>query len=82
MLQAVNKSSLQSFPSICNLCIVFAGEHKIHFIPDIVGSFLDMTLVREQELRQATIPIFFDMLEVEQKAWGSFKTVRSVADNL
>ena len=39
--------------------------HKIEFIPDMVGSFLEMTLIPEPELRKATIPIFFDMMQCE-----------------
>ncbi|KAG8233145.1 hypothetical protein J437_LFUL010375, partial [Ladona fulva] len=49
------------------------GEHKIHFIPSMVGPFLEVTLVPEAELRKATLHIFFDMMECEQKARGNFK---------
>ena len=38
------------------------GHHKIAFVPDMVGHFLEMTLIPETELRKATIPIFFDMV--------------------
>uniref|UniRef100_A0A3P9NIS5 Dedicator of cytokinesis 1 n=1 Tax=Poecilia reticulata TaxID=8081 RepID=A0A3P9NIS5_POERE len=41
------------------------GPHKIKFIPDMVGPVLEMTLVPEIELRKATIPIFFDMMQCE-----------------
>ncbi len=40
------------------------GQHKIRFIPSMVGSFLEMTLVPDIDLRNATIPIFFDMMQV------------------
>ena len=40
-------------------------RHKIVFIPDMVGPFLEMTLIPEPELRKATIPIFFDMMQCE-----------------
>jgi dedicator of cytokinesis protein 1 len=40
------------------------GQHKIRFIPGMVGSFLEMTLVPDIDLRNATIPIFFDMMQV------------------
>ncbi len=39
------------------------GQHKIRFIPGMVGSFLEMTLVPDIDLRSATIPIFFDMMQ-------------------
>jgi hypothetical protein len=39
------------------------GQHKIRFIPSMVGSFLEMTLVPDIDLRNATIPIFFDMMQ-------------------
>ncbi|KAG1690288.1 Dedicator of cytokinesis protein 1 [Nymphon striatum] len=41
------------------------GRHKINFVPGMVGSFLEMTLIPEVELRKATIPIFFDMMQIE-----------------
>uniref|UniRef100_A0A8B9CPS5 Dedicator of cytokinesis 5 n=1 Tax=Anser brachyrhynchus TaxID=132585 RepID=A0A8B9CPS5_9AVES len=39
------------------------GPHKIKFIPAMVGPILEVTLVPEPELRKATIPIFFDMMQ-------------------
>ncbi|XP_049823522.1 dedicator of cytokinesis protein 1 isoform X5 [Aethina tumida] len=41
------------------------GLHKIHFVPGLVELMLDMTLIPETELRKATIPIFFDMMQCE-----------------
>jgi dedicator of cytokinesis protein 1 len=41
------------------------GQHKIEFIPEIVGPILQMTLIPENELRKRTIPIFFDMMQCE-----------------
>ncbi|KAJ8317295.1 hypothetical protein KUTeg_005199 [Tegillarca granosa] len=41
------------------------GIHKIYFIPALVGPILEMTLIPETELRKATIPIFFDMMQCE-----------------
>lgn len=54
-----------------------SGEHKISFIPSMVGPFLEVTLVPESELRKATLHIFFDMMECEQKYHGNFKQVES-----
>ena len=51
------------------------GEHKINFIPSMVGPFLEVTLVPEPELRKATLHIFFDMMDCEQRARGNFKQV-------
>ncbi|KAJ8941123.1 hypothetical protein NQ318_007705 [Aromia moschata] len=51
------------------------GECKLHFIPSMVGPFLEVTLVPEIELRKATLHIFFDMMECEQRARGNFKQV-------
>ncbi|KAL0979453.1 hypothetical protein UPYG_G00185280 [Umbra pygmaea] len=42
------------------------GPQKIKFIPAMVGPILKATLVPEPELRKATIPIFFDMMQCEQ----------------
>ncbi|XP_051950003.1 dedicator of cytokinesis protein 5-like [Xyrauchen texanus] len=41
------------------------GLHKMKFIPAMVGPILEATLVPEPELRKATIPIFFDMMQCE-----------------
>lgn len=41
------------------------GQHKINFVPSMVGQFLEMSLLPETEIRKATIPIFFDMMQCE-----------------
>jgi dedicator of cytokinesis protein 1 len=41
------------------------GQHKVQFVPSLVESILEMTLIPESELRKATIPIFFDMMQCE-----------------
>ncbi|XP_071089559.1 dedicator of cytokinesis protein 1-like isoform X4 [Haliotis cracherodii] len=41
------------------------GQNKMQFIPEMVGPILEMTLIPESELRKATIPIFFDMMQCE-----------------
>lgn len=41
------------------------GQYKVQFVPSLVGSILEMTLLPEVELRKATIPIFFDMMQCE-----------------
>ncbi|KAK6177339.1 hypothetical protein SNE40_015458 [Patella caerulea] len=53
------------------------GEHKKHFIPSMIGPFLEVTLVPEKELRKTTIPIFFDMMQCEHKLNGNFNQVES-----
>lgn len=57
---------------------VLAGPHKIKFIPAMVGPILEVTLVPEPELRKATIPIFFDMMQCEFNfsGNGNFHMVR------
>jgi len=49
--------------------------NKICFIPGMVGPILEMTLIPEEELRRATIPIFFDMMQCEHHHSGHFKKV-------
>uniref|UniRef100_A0A672IAY2 Dedicator of cytokinesis 2 n=1 Tax=Salarias fasciatus TaxID=181472 RepID=A0A672IAY2_SALFA len=51
------------------------GSHKIRFIPEMVGPILEMTLIPEEELRRATIPIFFDMIICEHAHCGNFHKV-------
>ncbi|XP_022903729.1 dedicator of cytokinesis protein 1 isoform X3 [Onthophagus taurus] len=41
------------------------GKYKLKFVPNLVGLILEMTLIPEVELRKATIPIFFDMMQCE-----------------
>lgn len=41
----------------------------------MVGPILEMTLVPEIELRKATIPIFFDMMQCEFHFTRSFQMV-------
>lgn len=55
-----------------NICV---GEHKVHFVPTMVGPFLEVTMVPEADLRKATLNIFFDMMQTEEKIRGNFKAV-------
>ncbi|XP_030224801.1 dedicator of cytokinesis 2 [Gadus morhua] len=48
------------------------GSHKINFIPGMVGPILEMTLIPEEELRRATLPIFSDMMTCEHTHFGNF----------
>ncbi|XP_075145511.1 dedicator of cytokinesis protein myoblast city isoform X3 [Haematobia irritans] len=41
------------------------GEHKPKFVTELVGPILEMSMIPEVELRKATIPIFFDMMQCE-----------------
>ncbi|KAF2367981.1 DHR-1 domain [Trinorchestia longiramus] len=52
-------------------------EQRIHFVGSLVGPFLEMTLVPQPELRRATLPIFFDLMQAEQQARGNFKQVET-----
>nr|XP_033811011.1 dedicator of cytokinesis protein 2-like [Geotrypetes seraphini] len=57
--------------SICDMWYNL-GQHKIEFIPSMVGPILEMTLVPEIELRKSTIPIFFDMMLCEYQMTNKF----------
>ncbi|XP_058855498.1 dedicator of cytokinesis protein 3-like isoform X10 [Acipenser ruthenus] len=54
-----------------------AGENKIHFIPGMIGPFLGVTLVPQNEVRNIMIPIFHDMMDWEQRKNGNFKQVEA-----
>ncbi|XP_063703271.1 dedicator of cytokinesis protein 1 isoform X2 [Culicoides brevitarsis] len=41
------------------------GEYKVHFIPELVGSILEMSMLPDEEIRKASIPIFPDMMMSE-----------------
>lgn len=70
-LTVIQSSNLSSFAFI-------SGPHKIKFIPSMVGPILEVTLTPEVELRKATIPIFFDMMQCEfnLSGHGNFHMVR------
>lgn len=58
------------------------GESKRNrFVPNMVGTFLDMAFVPEPDVRRSTIPIFFDMMHCEfdalhdKNSRGSFEQV-------
>ncbi|XP_012553779.2 dedicator of cytokinesis protein 1 isoform X1 [Hydra vulgaris] len=53
------------------------GINKIRLIQNMVRPFLEMTLIPETDLRRATIPIFFDMIECEFRTRQHFKQVES-----
>ena len=53
----------------------YLGKNKIKFIPEMVGPFIEVTLIPETELRKATIPIFFDMMQCEFQIKGNFNKV-------
>ncbi|XP_031632350.1 dedicator of cytokinesis protein 3 isoform X2 [Contarinia nasturtii] len=53
------------------------SENKLHFIPSMVGPFLEITLVPEPSLRKATLNVFYDMIQCEQAARGSFRLIES-----
>lgn len=50
------------------------------FIPAMVGPILEVTLVPEPELRKATIPIFFDMMQCEHN-FSPRRTFETVKNN-
>ncbi|XP_016889524.1 dedicator of cytokinesis protein 4b [Cynoglossus semilaevis] len=53
------------------------GEHKLNFIPTMIGPFLEVTLVPQPDLRNVMIPIFHDMMDWEQRRSGNFKQVEA-----
>jgi dedicator of cytokinesis protein 1 len=47
-------------------CIWFhLDDNKRHFIPDMIGPFLEMALIPDKDLRTIGLRIFFDMMESE-----------------
>jgi len=64
--------------SLISFALCCTGEHKIHFIPGMIGPFLGVTLVPQPEVRNIMIPIFHDMMDWEQRKNGNFKQVRQL----
>nr|pir myoblast city protein homolog - Caenorhabditis elegans [Caenorhabditis elegans] len=46
-------------------------SQKLNYIPSMIGSFLKVSLVDDDETREATIPIFFDMMQTEYNTSAS-----------
>uniref|UniRef100_A0A8R1IHC6 DOCKER domain-containing protein n=3 Tax=Caenorhabditis japonica TaxID=281687 RepID=A0A8R1IHC6_CAEJA len=46
-------------------------SQKLIYIPSMIGSFLKVSLVDDDETREATIPIFFDMMQTEYNTSSS-----------
>ncbi|KAK0041551.1 dedicator of cytokinesis protein 3, partial [Biomphalaria pfeifferi] len=53
------------------------GPNKQHLIIEMIGPFLKVTMVRQTELRKATIPIFFDIIKCEFSLKGDLRRVES-----
>ena len=51
------------------------GNHREHFIPTMIGPFLQLTLVPEEDVRKATLPIIGDMMVYDQRNNGNFAQV-------
>ncbi|CAL1526646.1 unnamed protein product [Lymnaea stagnalis] len=51
------------------------GANKHHLTMEMIGPFLKVTMVPQAELRKATIPIFFDIIQCEFKLKGDLKRV-------
>ena len=77
MWSQLGKENVEEICFYVILMFPMLGEHKLHFIPSMVGPFLEVTLVPELELRKATLHIFFDMMECEQRTRGNFRQVES-----
>lgn len=50
------------------------NENKLHFIPLMVGPFLEITLIREPALRKASLSVFYDMIQCEQVRFVFFSS--------
>jgi len=69
------KARFQRFQQYrCIFCGVI-GQHKAHFVPQIVHPLLEVTFVPATELRKATLPILYDILECQQQKDGSLREV-------
>lgn len=51
------------------------GSHKGQFIPDLINSFLKLSLLKQRDLRRIAIPLVFDVIKCEQQVNGNFKRV-------
>jgi len=56
-------------------CLI-VGQHRSHFVPQIIRQLLEVTFVPSTELRKATLPIVYDVLECQQQKTGDLHEVR------
>jgi hypothetical protein len=49
--------------------------HKGQFIPDLINSFLKLSLLKQGDLRRISIPLVFDVIKCEQEVNANFKRV-------
>ncbi|KAI8745394.1 dedicator of cytokinesis protein 3, partial [Biomphalaria glabrata] len=65
------------FGVLINLLWNQLGPNKQHLIIEMIGPFLKVTMVRQTDLRKATIPIFFDIIKCEFSLKGDLRRVES-----
>eukprot|EP00095_Tigriopus_kingsejongensis_P008592 maker-scaffold1083_size63694-snap-gene-0.15 protein:Tk08592 transcript:maker-scaffold1083_size63694-snap-gene-0.15-mRNA-1 annotation:"dedicator of cytokinesis protein 3 isoform x2" len=51
------------------------GDLKQNFVPGIVGPLLKMTSIPDVELRKSALPVFYDLLDYENRLKGHFKQI-------
>ena len=68
-------SVLRIFPKYQRMLRYFLGQHKVQFVPQIVRPLLEVTFVPATELRKATLPILYDILECQQQKAGNLREV-------
>ncbi|GFS05866.1 dedicator of cytokinesis protein 3 [Elysia marginata] len=51
------------------------GSKKEDLMLEMIGPFLQVTMIPQAELRKATIPIFFDIMECEYQLKGHLRRV-------
>jgi len=59
------------------MCFVPGGQRG-HFVPQIVGQLLNVTFVPATELRKATLPMLYDVMECQQQKAGSLCVVSTL----
>jgi hypothetical protein len=48
------------------------GHFQARYVPAMIGPFLEVSLIPHTAIRRATIPIFYDMMEIEYKHRRNF----------
>ena len=51
------------------------GKHRAVFVPQLIGPLVKASLVSHDEVREAILPIFAEMLEMEFARYGNFNRV-------
>lgn len=78
ILEKYGDMRLEMGQQILQMWAQLSDSEKRHFIPSLIGPFLEVTMIPEDRLRSQTLAIFFyDMMKAEYRLNGNFRETES-----